>query len=129
MRHYAMKEPVPEWWAEAKNGFAMAMNEMYRANTRARGGAREYSLYLAKRFEFALHYFTCLESTRLAGIAKAKKDKAGQLENLDKAVEAMHNALGAMADVDRNNGDRGVIAVLNEYGFRPLLKELEKADR
>lgn len=129
MRHYAMKEPVPEWWAEAKGGFAMAMNEMYRANTRARGGAREYSLYLAKRFEFALHYFTCLESTRLAGIAKAKKDKAGQLENLDKAVEAMHNALGAMADVDRNNGDRGVIAVLNEYGFRPLLKELEKADQ
>lgn len=129
MRHYVMKEPVPEWWAEAKGGFAMAMNEMYRANTRARVGAREYSLYLAKRFEFALHYFTCLESTRLAGIAKAKKDKARQLENLDKAVEAMHNALGAMADVDRNNGDRGVIAVLNEYGFRPLLKELEKADQ
>ena len=51
------------------------------------------------------------------------------VQDLDKAVEAMHNALGAMADVDRNNGDRGVIAVLNEYGFRPLLKELEKADQ
>ena len=129
MRHYAMKEPVPEWWAEAKGGFAMAMNEMYRANTRARGGAREYSLYLAKRFEFALHYFTCLEATRLAGIAKAKGDKAEQIEQLETAVEAMHNALGAMADVDRNNADRGLIAALNEYGFRPLLKELEKADQ
>ena len=129
MRHYALNEPVPEWWGEAKGGFAMAMNEMYRANTRARGGAREYSLYLAKRFEFALHYFTCIEATRLAGIAKAKGDKAGQAEQLDKAVEAMHNALGALADVDRNNADRGLIAALNEYGFRPLLKELEKADQ
>lgn len=129
MRHYALNEPVPEWWGEAKGGFAMAMNEMYRANTRARGGAREYSLYLAKRFEFALHYFTCIEATRLAGLAKAKGDKAEQAEQLDKAVEAMHNALGAMADVDRNNADRGVIAALNEYGFRPLLKELEKADQ
>lgn len=128
MQHYTLNEPVPEWWAEAKGGFAMAMNEMYRANTRARGGAREYSLYLAKRFEFALHYFTCLEATRLAGIAKAKNDKEAQAEQLDKAVEAMHNALGAMADVDRNNADRGLIAALNEYGFRPLLRELEKTD-
>ena len=100
-----------------------------RPHTRARGGARAFSLYHAKRFEFALHYFTCLEETRQAGIAKAAKDKDAQLDHLDKAVEAMHNALGAMADVDRNNGDRGIIAALNEYGFRPLLKELEQAER
>ncbi|MBG89665.1 MAG: hypothetical protein CMO80_22580 [Verrucomicrobiales bacterium] len=127
MRHYN-NEPVPEWWGEAKTGFIMAMNEMYRANTRARGGARAYSLYLAKKFEFALHYFTVLESVRAAGIGKSEKDKDAQLEGLDKAVEAMHNALSAIADVDRNNGDRGIIALLNEYGFRPLIKELESAD-
>jgi len=129
MRHYAMNKPAPEWWAEAKAGFIGAMNEMYRANTRARGGARAYSLYLAKKFEFGLHYFTVLESVRAAGIAKAAKDKEGQLENLDKAVEAMHNAMSAIADVDRNNGDRGIIALFNEYGFRPLVRELEKVDQ
>lgn len=129
MRHYAAAKPVPEWWATTKSSFAEAMNEMYRGNTRARGGARAFSLYHAKRFEFALHYFTCLEETRLAGIALAAKEKDAQLEHLDKAVEAMHNALGAMADVDRNNGDRGVIAALNEYGFRPLMKELERAEK
>lgn len=129
MRHYLSAEAVPPWWGEAKTGFIMAMNEMYRANTRARGGARAFSLYLAKRFEFALHYFTCIESLRAAGIARAAKDQAAQLEGLDKAVEAMHNAMSALADVDRNNGDRGVIALFNEYGFRPLVRELEKADR
>ena len=129
MRHYVSTEPVPEWWGEAKNGFAMAMNEMYRANTRARGGARAYSLYLAKKFEFALHYFTCLESLRAAGIARSKNDKNAQLEGLDQAVEAMHNAMSAIADVDRNHADRGVIALFNEYGFRPLISELEKAEQ
>ncbi|MGB0581566.1 MAG: hypothetical protein ACPGVU_17855 [Limisphaerales bacterium] len=128
MRHYDSTEAAPAWWGEAKGEFAMAMNEMYRANTRARGGARAYSLYLAKKFEFALHYFTCIESLRAAGIARSKKDKDGQLEGLDQAVEAMHNAMSAIADVDRNNADRGIIALFNEYGFRPLIKELEKAD-
>jgi hypothetical protein len=33
----------------------------------------------------------------------------------------------ALAAVDRNNAERGLIAALNEYGSRPLLKELEKA--
>ena len=34
----------------------------------------------------------------------------------------------ALSAVDRNNAVRGLIAALNEYGSRPLLKELEKAD-
>jgi len=41
----------------------------------------------------------------------------------------MHNAMSAIADVDRNNGDRGIIALFNEYGFRPLVRELEKVDQ
>lgn len=128
LRHHRAAGPVPAWWAGAKNGFALAMNEMYRANTRARGGAREFSLHLAKRFEFGLHYFSCLESVRAAGMAKAARDQGAQLEHLDKAVEAMHNALAALADVPRGNADRGVIALLNEHGYRPLLRELERAD-
>ena len=46
----------------------------------ARGGARSLSLYHAKRFEFGLHYFTCLEETRQAGIARSQKKKDEQLE-------------------------------------------------
>ena len=40
----------------------------------------------------------------------------------------MLDALNAQAAVARSNSDRGVIAVLNEYGYRPLLKELEAAE-
>ena len=35
------------------------------------------------------------------------------------------NPLNAYSEVTRDSWDRGVIAVLNEYGYRPLKKELE----
>ncbi|MFT5465612.1 MAG: hypothetical protein ACI8UO_000707 [Verrucomicrobiales bacterium] len=126
MSNYRTDEAAPEWWAEAKGSYGEGVNEMYRANTRARGGARELTLYHAKRFTFALHYFTAIESTRAAGIAKAAGDIDAQIENLELAIEAIHNALAIYAEVVRDNSDRGVIALLNKYGYRPLLDELDK---
>lgn len=126
-RHLASKEPPPAWWAEAKTLYTEAMNEMYRGNTRARDGARPFILYHAKRFEFAVHYLTSIEAVRKAGNARAAGNKEAQLEALDQAVEAMHNALNALGDVARDPSDRGVIAVLNEHACRPLIKALEEA--
>jgi hypothetical protein len=128
MKHYASTDPPPEWWGKARDNYLNAMNEMYRANTRAREGGRSYTLYFARRFEFAFEYMNCLESVRKAGIAKSKGDKETQVAELEKAVESMNGALNAMAAVARSQSDRGIIAVLNEYGYRPLVKELEGVD-
>jgi hypothetical protein len=125
MKHYAGSQPVPEWWGKAKGLYLAATDEMYRINTRSREGNREFSLYLARRCEFGAEYFNCVEAVRKAGIAKAKGDREMQLAELEKAVESLHTALNALAAVARSNSDRGVIAVLNEYGYRPLKKELE----
>lgn len=128
MKHYASSDPPPEWWGKARDNYLNAMNEMYRANTRAREGGRSYTLYFARRFEFAFEYMNCLEAVRKASIAKSKGDKETQIAELEKAVESMNGALNAMAAVARSQSDRGIIAVLNEYGYRPLVKELEGAD-
>ena len=128
MRHYASSDPPPEWWGKARDNYLNAMNEMYRANTRAREGGRSYTLYFARRFEFAFEYMNCLEAVRKAGIAKSKGDKETQVAELEKAVESMNGGLNAMAAVARSQSDRGIIAVLNEYGYRPLVKELEAVD-
>jgi hypothetical protein len=125
MKHYAGSQAVPEWWAKAKGMYLEAMDEMYRVNTRTREGNRDFSLYLARRCEFGAEYFNCVEAVRRAGIARAKGDGEMQLAELEKAVESLHAALNALAAVARSNSDRGVIAVLNEYGYRPLKKELE----
>lgn len=127
MEHFESAEPAPEWWAKATEFYGTAVNEMYRGNTRARGGARPFILYHAKYFTFALHYMTAVDAARKVGIAKAAKDETAWVENLEIAVEAMHNALGIYADVARDNSDRGVIAVLNEYAYRPLVEALNEA--
>lgn len=126
MEHYESADPAPAWWAEAKALYAKGMNEMYRANTRARGGARPWILYHAKRYTFAVHYLTAVESVKKAGLARAAKDEDAWAENLELAVEAMHNALGIYSEVAADQSDRGAIAVLNEYAYRPLLKALEE---
>ncbi|MBM3457195.1 MAG: hypothetical protein FJX77_01480, partial [Armatimonadetes bacterium] len=89
MKQYR-NEPLPAWWADLKGLYLKATDEMYRANTRARGGARSLSLYHAKRLEFATGFLTSLEAVRLAGIAKGKGDRQEQTAQLEKAVETMY---------------------------------------
>jgi hypothetical protein len=126
---HQINEPAPEWWTEAKDAYLNAMNEMYRANTRAREGGRVYTLYFARRSEFGLHYMSCLLSVRKAGIAQAKGDAETRLTELEAAVESIYAALNALAAVARSSSDRGTIAVLNEHAYRPLKRELEAASQ
>ncbi|MFN0054250.1 MAG: alpha-glucuronidase family glycosyl hydrolase [Planctomycetales bacterium] len=128
LKHYESQEPVPAWWNEVRELYLNAMNEMYRANTRAREGGQAYSLYFARRCEFAYEYMNCVEATRQAGLARRAGNLDEQRARLEAAVESIHSALNALAAVARSNSDRGVIAVLNEYGYRPLKGELEKLD-
>ena len=121
-------DPAPPTWNTARDGFLNAMNEMYRANTRAREGGRAYTLYLARRFEFAYEYMNYAEAVRKSAIAERANDRDAQIAEIEKAIEALNNALNAMAAVARSNSDRGLIAVLNEYGYRPLKKKLAEAE-
>ena len=83
-------------------------------------------LYHAKRYTFALHYLGAVEAARKAGIARAAKDEDAWAENLESAIESLHNALGIYSEVAADNSDRAVIALLNEYAYRPLLKALDE---
>lgn len=127
-QHAQPSEPAPKWWAEVRDLYTEAMNEMYRGNTRAREGGRGFILYYARRYEFGLTYVSSLESFRQAAVAKSKGDSEGEVASLEAAVEGMYNALGAFSEVARDQSDRGVIAVLNEFAYRPLAEQLKTAD-
>lgn len=119
-RHGESSEPAPAWWAQVRDLYTEAMNEMYRGNTRARDGGREFILYFARRYEFGLTYLTSLEAFRAAAIARAKSDADTESQQLEAAVENMYNALGAFSEVARDPSDRGTIALLNQWAFRAL---------
>jgi hypothetical protein len=128
MRHYNSAEPVPAWIVKAKELYGKAVGEFYRANTRARDGARPLILRYAKRATFGLHYMTAVEAARNAGIAKAAGDEDARIENLELAIEAMHNALAIWAEVATEAGDAGAIALLNAEAYTPLLEALEEGE-
>jgi hypothetical protein len=128
LKHYQSGDAVPEWWGAASTEYLNAMNEAYRANQRSKLEGRAFTLYMARRLDFAFNYFNSITALKKAGIAKRGGDQAEQATQLQAAVDAMLDALNAQAAVARSNSDRGVIAVLNEYGYRPLLKELEAAE-
>ncbi len=112
----------------ATDDYLNAMNEMYRANTRAREGGRAFTLYWARRFEFALEYLSFAQAVQKASTAEMTKDTATQIAELEKGIESLNNGLNAMAAIARSNSDRGLIAVLNKYGYRPLMKKLAQAE-
>jgi hypothetical protein len=67
-----------------------------------------------------------VQALQAAEQAKIDKDTDARLEQLGKAVEALYNALNSLGDVARDQSDRGAIAVLTEFAYRPLVKQLDK---
>lgn len=126
MKHYVSGMPAPEWWKEAKEGYLTAMTEALRANDRSLLPGRPWLRHLSKRMESAYEYMNAIEQAQLAGAARESGDAESQLAHLEAAVEAMYNSLRALGEVAADPSDRAVIAVLAEYGYRPLAAEFEK---
>jgi outer membrane protein assembly factor BamB len=119
LRHLNAQGGVPEWLTEVKTLYTTAMNEMYRANTRAREGSRSFTLYNAKRLEFTFHFISAIESLYKS------HDPATRSESLEAAMESVYNSLNSYSDVARDSSDRGAIALLNEHGYRALRKVIK----
>ncbi|MCH2200856.1 MAG: hypothetical protein MK102_02715 [Fuerstiella sp.] len=125
MKHYHA-EPIPEWWAEATDEYTQYMIELYRAQGAIDGDAKPVLFYYAKRGEYVLEYFAAVNAVRQAAIAREAGDTEQAIEYLETALEQTYNCINTLADVAQDQSDRGVIAVLNAYAYRPLLDEYEK---
>jgi hypothetical protein len=118
--------PPPAWVKETLDLYSQATNEMYRAHDNCHPSARKYLFYYCKRGEFSIHYMSSIAALFAAAEAEKKQDAEARLQQLEKAVESLYNALNAMGEVARNQSDRGAIAALNKYAYRPLVKQVEE---
>lgn len=126
MLKHASADPAPEWWAEAVTHYGEYLNELYRAHGASEPPARKLLFYYAKRSEFVLDYLAAVQAVREYGIAKAAGDNDTALEQLEAAIQSTYNCINTLADVAQDQSDRGLIAVLNAYAYRPLLAEFER---
>ena len=125
MKH-ANENPLPEWWQQANDAYTAYMVELYRAHGAIDGDAKPILFYYAKRSEFALEYLAAVKAVREAALAKKEGNIEQAMEHFETALEQTHNCINTLSDVAQDQSDRGVIAVLNAYAYRPLLAEYEK---
>lgn len=125
MRHY-QAEPMPEWWQEVTDSYTQYMVELYRAHGAIDGDSKPVLFYYAKRGEYVVYYLAAVKAVREAALARKSGDLETALEHLETALESTFDAINALADVARDQSDRGLIAVLNAYAYRPLLAEYER---
>jgi hypothetical protein len=125
MKHY-QPQPEPEWWSEVRDEYTQAMEELYRSHGAVDARSRQLLFYWAKRSEYVLAYLKCLQSLRQAAISKAHGDQDAAAEQLGTAVEQLYDAIDSLGDVAQDPSDRGLIAVLNAYAYRPLVAEYER---
>ena len=126
MKHYR-DQPVPKWWKEATELYTQRMIELYRALGAVDPRAQDLVFYYAKRGEYVLEYLGAVQAVREAALAKAAGESDMAVEHLETALESTYNCISTLADVARDQSDRGLVAVLNAYAYRPLLAELERA--
>jgi hypothetical protein len=124
---HAVAEPAPDWWAEAATLYTDAANELYRAADRSRVEGRPYLRRLIRRCEWAWYYFQSLAALRAA--EQVANDPSHRTVQLEAAVEHMYNGLSGLSEAAQDNSTRAVIAVLNEFGYRPLAARLEEAEK
>ena len=91
-----------------------------RAREKTPVGNRDYVNYWVGRLEFGVGYLDTIEAFRLGATAEQEGDAAGALQYAREALAKGTRALESYARVARDQSDRGAIAMMNEYVYRPL---------
>ncbi len=130
----------PKELAADREGYRRALAAVQKVTAPRGEAGAGYIRYWIGRLEFAVAYFDTLETVaHAATVEKAARDakenndagafaaKLGEASKL--AADAQANAFKAidtLAKVARNQSDRGTVATLAEYVYRPLKKKAEE---
>jgi hypothetical protein len=118
--------PLPAALIDARRGYQRALEAARRARGKASRPGRGYADYWIGRLEFGVGYLDMVESVRRAALAESQKKPAEALQHAETALATIRRALEAYARVARDQSDRGTIAVLGEFVYRPLKDRVSK---
>ena len=139
MKHWA-PGPFSSQLAEDREGYRRALSAVRKVPQPSRPEGKTYVDYWIGRLEFGIGYFDTIESVRKAATAeqaaKEAKEKGDErsfraylsetVEQAQVAQKKARQCIEAFANVAKNQSDRGTIATMAEYVYRPLKQKVEK---
>ena len=117
-------QPMSDELVADRQGYQRALDAAYRAREKARPSGHSYIDYWIGRLKFGIDYLDMIAAVRHAAIAEANGNLVDTIQNAEAALATAREALEAYADVVRDQSDRGAIAVMNEYVYRPLKEKV-----
>lgn len=111
---------LPDAIKADREQYGTALDLMTAAREACTSNGRRFLDYHVARLTFAVRY---LDAARYFG-ETAAAERAGEFEKaaecIDRAHQEIRAAIQAWADVARDHGDLGAVALLNEYAYRPI---------
>lgn len=125
MQHWTPGSMSPEL-KSVKTRYEGALEAARRALGKTKASGRNYVKYWVGRLEFGVDYMKAIEAVRAAATAGSGKDFTRATAEAGRAVDLIREGLTAYADVAGDRSDKGAIAVMNEYVYRPLRAKVEE---
>ena len=118
----------PKWFTDVNDHYTQWMIELYRVQGAPihRNGGKQLLFYYAKRSEFNVAYLGAVKALKAAATARKAKDLDTAIEQMETAMDQLNGAITSLADVAQGQSDRGLIATLANFAYRPLVAEYEK---
>ena len=117
-------QPMSDELVADRQGYQRALDAAYRARGKVQSSGQSYADYWIGRLKFGIGYLDMIAAVRRAAIAEADGRSAEAIQQAETALTTARQALEAYVDVVRDQSDRGAIAVMNEYVYRPLKEKI-----
>ena len=117
-------QPMSDELVEDQQGYQRALDAAYRAREKAQPSGQSYIDYWIGRLKFGIGYLDIIAAVRRAAIAEADGKPTEAIRHAETALATARQALEAYVSVVRDQSDRGAIAVMNEYVYRPLKEKI-----
>jgi len=119
MKHWT-PDPVPPELLKVRQHYQTALEAARRALAKAPAAGRDYVQYWIGRLEFGIGYLDTVAMVRQAAAAEKQNNASAALAHAQSALARVRTAIEAYARVARDQSDRGAIATMAEYVYRPL---------
>jgi len=119
MKHYGSGGLSAELKADHVQ-YCNALEKMRAAREHCSPPGRRWLDYLVGRLTFAVKYLDAAEHLGATGAAEKGGDRNEALQAIEQAYEDIRVALSAWAEVARDHGDLGAVALMNAHCYRPI---------